>query len=794
MKHLTGVAWSDAWEEASRALAFAPTARHENLAKALKVAVIGGGPAGLYFSILFKKARPEADIRVFEKNPEGVTWGWGVVFSEETMSNFDDADPETFAAITESFARWDDIDTYFKGEKITSGGHGFAGLRRVKLLEILTARARELGVEVAFDTTVEGLDAFDDCDLVVAADGVNSPIRNAHAAHFEPRIDPGRARFIWLGSDKKWDAFTFIIRENEHGLFQVHAYQFEAGTSTFIVECDEQSWRNAGLDQADEAESIAYCERLFAPELESAKLLGNRSRWISFPTLRCKTWHTDRIVLIGDAAHTAHFSIGSGTKLAMEDAIHLSRALTEHEAVPAALEAYYEGRWLDVAKLQRAADVSRHWFEEIGRYTQFEPEQLVASMMSRSKRVTHDNLRLRDGDYVDRLDRWFATSQGMTLADDEAVPPPMFVPFQVGGLKLANRVVVSPMCMYSAHEGVPNDFHLVHLGSRAMGGAGLVIAEMTNVSAQGRISPGCAGIYNDEQQEAWRRIVDYVHDHTAAKIGLQLGHAGRKASTEVLPKGGHPLTAEQGAWETIAPSAIAYDEGWHTPREMTRADMQETIEAYREATKRALEAGFDLVEVHMAHGYLLSTFISPLTNQRTDDYGGSLENRLRFPLEVLDAVREVWPTSRALSVRISANDWKAGGTTPEDAVEIAKALKAHGCDIVDVSAGGLVPDAEPVYGRMFQTPFSDRIRNEAGIATMAVGNIQGWDHINTILVSGRADLCALARPHLYDPYLTLHAAAEQGREELAQWPAQYRASAAVAQRVADTRRASFDES
>ncbi len=758
----------------------------------LKIAVIGGGPGGLYFSILFKKARPDAQIRVFEKNPEGVTWGWGVVFSEETMSNFDEADPQTFAAITESFARWDDIDTYFKGRKITSGGHGFAGLRRVKLLEILTARARELGVEVEFDTEVEDLSAFDDWDLIVVADGVNSKTRETHAELFEPSVDPGRARFIWLGSDKSWDAFTFIIRENEHGLFQVHAYQFEEGTSTFIVECDEQSWRNAGLDEADEAQSIAYCEQLFAPELQGAKLLGNRSRWISFPTLRCRRWHDDRKVLIGDAAHTAHFSIGSGTKLAMEDAIYLSgaldAALKAGKSVAQGLADYHEARWLDVAKLQRAADVSRAWFEDISRYKEFEPEQLVASMMSRSKRVTHDNLQKRDADYVEELDRWYARSQGLDLADDARPPAPMFVPFKVGGLELQNRVVLSPMCMYSAIEGVPNDFHLVHLGSRAIGGAGLIIAEMTNVSAQGRITHGCAGIWTEAQMQAWRRIVEFVHHNSAAKIGIQLGHAGRKASTHLLHQGAGPLGPDEGAWETIAPSAIAYDEGWHTPRAMTRADMDAALEDYRRATRHALEAGFDLVEVHMAHGYLLSTFISPLSNRREDEYGGDLAARMKFPLEVLDAVRELWPQERALSVRISANDWKAGGTTPEDAVEIAKMLRAHGCDIVDVSAGGLVPDAEPIYGRMFQTPFSDRIRNEAGIATMAVGNIQGWDHINTILVSGRADLCALARPHLYDPYLTLHAAAEQGRESEVTWPTQYRAAAAVAKRIGDARR------
>ena len=767
----------------------------------MNIAVIGGGPGGLYFSILYKKARPDARIRVFERNPEGVTWGWGVVFSEETLGNIRDADPETFSAISEAFARWDDIDTYFKGEKITSGGHGFAGLRRHKLLEILTTRARALGVEVNFDTEVEDLSQFDDCDLLVAADGVNSAIRKANAEHFEPVIDQGTARFIWLGSDRKWDAFTFIIRENEHGLFQVHAYQFDEGTSTFIVECDEHSWRNAGLHEADEAASMAYCEKLFAPELDGAKLMANHSRWLSFPTLRCARWHTDRMVIIGDAAHTAHFSIGSGTKLAMEDSIALARALTRHDQgegdmagrVSAALADYYDGRWLDVAKLQRAADVSRAWFEDIARYKEMEPTQLVASMMSRSKRVTHDNLKLRDPAYIAELDAWYAKSQGHEVPAGQAPPPPMFVPFKLAGLEIPNRVVVSPMCMYSAVDGEVNDFHLVHLGSRAIGGAGLVIAEMTNVSAEGRITPGCAGLYDERHIVAWRRIVDFVHQNSPAKIGIQLGHAGRKASTHELFKGGAPLGPEEGAWECIAPSALAYKPDWPVPREMNREDMDRVVEDYRRATTYALDAGFDMIEVHMAHGYLLSTFISPLTNQRGDEYGGDLDARMRFPLEVLDAVRELWPSDKPLSVRISATDWKEGGLTPEEAVEVSRRLVAHGCNLIDVSAGQVVSDGQPVYGRMFQTPFSDRIRNELGVATIAVGNIEGWDHINTIIASGRADLCALARPHLYDAYLGMHAAAEQGREELIAWPKQYRAAGSVASRIGGERRTRFED-
>lgn len=759
----------------------------------MKVGIVGGGPAGLYSAILLKKARPEAEVIVVEKNPEGVTWGWGVVFSEETMGHFADADADSFAAIQSSFARWEAIDTYFKGEKIVSRGHDFAGIRRVKLLNLLTARARELGVEVRFDTTVEKLEEFADCDLIVAADGVHSKTRGRFEAQFGPSIESGKARFIWLGSDKLWDAFTFIIRENEHGLFQVHAYRFDVDTSTFIVECDEQSWRNAGLDQASEAESIAYCERLFAPELDGAKLMGNRSRWLSFPALKCERWcHFEPglppIVIIGDAAHTAHFSIGSGTKLAMEDAIHLVTALTEEGAEgrsPAdAIRLYEERRRLDVAKLQRAAGVSQKWFEDISRYKGFDPAQMVVSMMTRSKRVTHENLRIRDAGYVEDLDRWFAAHVGQPVAPEEPVPPPMFQPFQLRALELKNRVVVSPMCQYSASEGVPTDWHLVHIGSRAIGGAGLVMCEMTDVSAEARISPGCAGLWTEEQAEAWKRVVDFCHHNSDAKLGIQLGHAGRKGATDLLWKGAGPLPPEQ-AWELVSPSPLAWDANSQTPRALTRADMDQIREDFVRAARHALHAGFDLLELHAAHGYLLASFISPLTNQRSDEYGGSLDNRLRYPLEIWDALRELWPSDKPMSVRISATDWMPGGITEDDAVEIAKAFHGRGCDLIDVSAGQTHPEAEPIYGRMFQTPFSDRIRNELdGVATMAVGNIQGWDHVNTIVVSGRADLCALARPHLYDPYLTLHAAAEQGWHEHVRWPDQYRSGMSSAALVA----------
>jgi anthraniloyl-CoA monooxygenase len=754
----------------------------------MRVGIVGGGPAGLYSAILLKKARPDADITIVERNPAGVTWGFGVVFSEATIAHFADADLDSYQAIQRRFARWDAIDVHFKGKTITSGGHDFVGMRRVTLLDVLAARALELGVHIEYEVDLQSLDRFADSDLIIAADGVNSWIRARYADSFKPSITPGKAKYIWLGSNKLWSTFTFIIRENEHGLFQVHAYQFDADTSTFIVECDEQSWRNAGLDQADEAASIAYCEQLFAPELAGAKLLANRSRWISFPELRCDSWQHDNIVLLGDASHTAHFSIGSGTKLAMEDAIALVEALTEDPTRSAreGIAAYEAKRRLDVAKLQRAAKVSQEWFEDISRYKHFEPEQLTASMMTRSKRVTHENLRIRDAGYVESLDRWFAGHVGRPVEPGKPVPPPMFQPFQLRELELDNRVVVSPMCQYSAVEGVPNDWHLVHIGSRAIGGAGLVMCEMTDVSPEARITPGCTGLWSAAHADAWRRIVDFVHANSRAKIGVQIAHAGRKGATDLLWKGGRPLPPDQ-AWPLVAPSPIPWDAASQIPAELTRADMTAIREQFVAAATHADAAGFDLLELHCAHGYLLSSFISPLSNKRTDEYGGSLQNRMRFPLEVWDAIGEVWPSEKPMSVRISASDWHPDGLQPHEAVEIARMFRHAHCDLIDVSAGQTSPEGQPIYGRMFQTPFSDRIRNELhplGLATMAVGNIQGWDHINTIIVSGRADLCALARPHLYDPYLTLHAAAEQGWHRHVWWPPQYRTAVGVAERIA----------
>lgn len=734
----------------------------------MKITVAGGGPAGLYFALLHKKAHPAANITVLEKNPEGVTWGWGVVFSDETLDRFQQADPETYDEIAATFARWTSIDVHFRGRTIRSGGHAFCGIRRVRLLQVLQERCRNLGVHLLFGTEVQSADELREADLVVAADGINSKIRSLHADFFKPDILEGRNRYIWLATPEVYDSFKFFIRENQHGVFVVHAYPFDRNTSTFIVETDEQSWKNAGLDRADEAAGVHYCETLFAEDLGGNPLLSNKSSWINFRRIKNETWRHENIVLIGDAAHTAHFSIGSGTKLAMEDSIELSHALSSHRTIEAALEAYERDRWVDVAKLQRAAEVSQSYFENIARWKDFDPEQFTVKLLTRSKRVTHNNLKLRDPEYIAGVDSWFAARNG--ASDIDPAPPPMFTPFQLREMKLTNRVVVSPMCQYSALDGAPNDWHLVHLGSRAIGGAGLVYTEMTDVSREGRISPGCAGMYKSEHITTWKRIVDFVHGNSQARICQQLAHAGRKGSTKLSWEGdSEPLN--EGNWPLISASAIPWTPFNQVPREMTRDDMNQVRDDFVRATHMAIEAGFDMIELHMAHGYLLSSFISPLSNQRTDEYGGSIQNRMRFPLEVLDAVRQIWPQERPMSVRISATDWAPGGLDSEQSVAVARLLKEHGSDIIDVSTGQTSTLAQPVYGSMFQAPFSDRIRNEANIPTITVGNIQNWDQVNTLIVSGQADLCALARPHLFDPYFTLHAAAEQDFE--IPWPNQY---------------------
>ncbi|MEM9067974.1 MAG: bifunctional salicylyl-CoA 5-hydroxylase/oxidoreductase [Myxococcota bacterium] len=746
----------------------------------MKVHVLGGGPGGLYFSLLLKKARPDAEVTVFERNAANSTFGWGVVFSAATLGHFGEADAESYRAIQEDFAYWDAIDTHFwKGghRVIRSGGHGFCGIGRMRLLLLLQERARSLGVKTVFGTEIDDLEALrGECDLLVAADGINSKTRGRYADTLKPTVREGDARFIWLGTHQPFEAFTFSFRENDHGLFQIHAYQFDQQTSTCIVECDEDSWRAAGLHEADEATTLRYCADLFRDELGGRPLLANRSAWIRFREVKCERWHHENVVLIGDAAHTAHFGIGSGTKLAMEDAIELAGVLADAEDVSLALGHYEDARRDMAGRIQRSAQQAQQWFEESKRHLKHPPERVTFSLLSRTRRITHENLRERDPAYIEAVDRWYMEEQG--LPKDGPITPPLFTPFTLKGLRLSNRIVVSPMCQYSAIDGVPNDWHLVHLGSRAVGGAGLIFTEMTNVAADARITPGCTGLYNDAQQAAWTRIVDFVHGQSESKIAIQLGHAGRKGSTKLLWEGMDQPLPDGAGWPILGPSPIAYAPN-HAPREMNRDDMVRVRDEHVAAARRAAACGFDLLELHMAHGYLLSSFLSPVSNQRADEYGGDAAKRARYPLEVLEAIRQVW--TGPLSVRISATDWVPGGFTLDDAVELAGWLKERGADIVDVSSGQVTPDEAPVYGRAFQTPFSERIRNEVGIPTIAVGNIYDHDRINTILVAGRADLVALARAHLADPYLARHAASELGHS--VRWPPQYRASGGVLDRM-----------
>ncbi len=741
----------------------------------MRIACVGAGPASLYFAILIRKAFPAVEVEVFERNRHDDTFGWGVVFSDETLGNFEVADPETYGEIRAAFRNWTDIDTYYGGERTTSTGHGFCGMSRRKLLLILQARARQLGVRLHFEREVRSLADLGAADLIVAADGINSMVRAAHQDVFQAQLDWRQCKFAWFGTDKDLTAFTFVFAQTEHGLFQVHAYPFDRGLSTWIVECQEDTWKKAGLDRADEATSVKFCEQLFADHLRGHRLLVNKSVWRSFPTVTCKTWRHGNIVLLGDAAHTAHFSIGSGTKLAMEDSIALANALiaSRLQDIPRALAAYEAARYIDVLKTQRAAQTSLEWFENSARYMRQAPLALTFNLMTRSKQITWDNLGKRDPALVRRVRDDFAERAGAQKQSDGQWPVPVFTPFKLRELELRNRIVVSPMCQYSAVDGTPDDWHLVHLGSRAVGGAALVICEMTNVTPHGRITPGCTGMYRQEHVPAWRRIVDFVHTHTGAKIGMQLAHAGRKGSvSHAWNNDDEPLPQAQ-AWETLAPSAIAFRPHWRTPRAMTRADMDAVRDAFVRAARWSVDAGFDLLELHMAHGYLLSSFLSPLSNQRTDAYGGSLDRRMRFPLEVFAAVRQAWPTHQPISVRVSATDWLgAAGMTPHDTVVLARALKTLGADLIDVSTAGNVAESTPDYGRMYQVPFAEQVRYEVGIPVMAVGAILGSDHCNTILAAGRADLCCMARPHLGNPYLTLHAAAKYGFVDQA-WPGQY---------------------
>ena len=752
----------------------------------MKVDIIGGGPAGLYFSVLVKKSLPQAEVAVTERNRAGDTFGFGIVLSDETLNNLRAADEPSYRDVAASFAYWGDIYTHYRGRVLKSSGHGFSGIKRLALLQILQRRAAALGVNIRYETEDLGLEAHRDADLIVAADGINSRVRESLAQHFRPEADLRSNKFVWLGARMTLPGFTYSFRENECGIWSLHAYMYAEGECTLVVETTDEAFRKSGLRIDDEQATAAYVEQLFAGELRgpgghAARVLTNRSHWRNFPTIACATWHHDNIVLLGDAAHTAHFTIGSGTKLAMEDAIALHAALMRHAPDPrAALPAYEMARREEAERIQHSANVSLVFFENVRRFWHMDPVQFNFALMSRSKQITYDNLRLRDPGFIADIDRWWAGEvaqrEGIELPQDFVPPPPMFSPFTLRGMRLANRVVISPMCQYSAVEGAPNDWHLVHYGARALGGAGLIYTEMTCVSAEARITPGCAGLYASEHRQWWTRIVDFTHGHSQAKVCLQLGHAGRKGSTQLMWEDmDHPL--QWGNWPIVAASPLPYYPDSQQPREMTRADMERVREQFTAAAIMGIACGFDMLELHMAHGYLLAGFISPVTNRRTDEYGGSLANRLRFPLEVFDAVRAAWPEDRPMAVRISATDWIAGGLNAIDSVEIARTFKAHGCDLIDVSTGQTDPVSKPVYGRMYQTVFSEQIRNEAGIATMAVGAITSADQVNTIIASGRADLCALARPHLTDPSFTLRAAAEYAALGYAidgvSWPKQY---------------------
>lgn len=739
---------------------------HHDTGRPLRVAIIGGGPGGLYAAALLKRLDPAREITVWERNAPDDTFGFGVVLSDETLGGIEHADREVYEALQRHFTRWDDIDIVHRDTRHTSSGHGFAALGRQRLLEILHTRCRDLGVDLRFRTEAPA-DLPRTHDLVIAADGIHSTTRERHADVFRPRVTNHRCRYIWLAADFPFDSFRFEIAETEHGVMQLHGYPYAPDTSTVIIEMREEVWRAAGFDELDEAESVERCAKIFAEALRGRPLKSNNSTWTTFRTVVNDRWSHGNVVLLGDAAHTAHFSIGSGTKLAVEDALALAACLEERDSLPEALAAYEAERRPVVASTQRAARASLEWFENIALYLDQPPRQFAFNLLTRSRRVTHDNLRLRDARFTETVEREFGCPPGT---------PPMFTPFRLRGLTLRNRVVVSPMDMYSAVDGVPGDFHLVHLGARALGGAGLVMTEMVCVSEQGRITPGCAGLYTGRQAEAWKRITNFVHDRApGTAIGVQLGHSGRKGSTKLMWEGmDEPL--KEGNWPLVAPSALPYKEFSQTPRELSRAQLTDIREQFAAAAVRAARAGFDLLELHCAHGYLLSGFLSPLTNRRTDAYGGSLEKRLRFPLEVFDAVRNVWPGERPMTVRISATDWAEGGTSAEDAVGIARAFAAHGADAIDVSTGQVVADEQPEFGRSYQTPFADRIRHTTGIPVIAVGAISSWDDVNSLILAGRTDLCALARPHLYDPHWTLHAAAEQGYTGPgATWPAPYRA-------------------
>jgi anthraniloyl-CoA monooxygenase len=752
----------------------------------MRIVCVGGGPAGLYFGLLMKKFHPEHSVTVVERNKPYDTFGWGVVFSDATMESMRVWDPESAAEIQDAFNHWDDIEVLFKGTRQRTSGHGFVGIGRKKLLNILQKRCEELKVELKFETDSDGDIDYPDADLIIASDGLNSKIRNRYPEIFQPDMVVRPNRYIWLGTNKSYDAFTFDFRKTDHGWFQAHIYKFDDQTSTFIVETTEEAYEAHGLGEMDQQGSIDFCQDLFSEVLEGADLMTNArhlrgSAWLNFTRLICGKWShfngNSHVVLMGDAAHTAHFAIGSGTKLAIDDAIELTRQFQQlghtRDKIPAVLDAYEEIRRVDVARIQNAARNAMEWFEVVGRrYADtLEPEQFMYSMLTRSQRISHENLRLRDPAWLEGYERWFARQSGLDTSTNGRCLPPMFTPYTLRDVTLPNRIVMSPMAMYSATDGLIDDFHLVHLGSRALGGAGLLFGEMTCVSADARITPGCLGLWNEEQAAGWKRLVEFVHFNSPTKVGIQIGHAGRKGSTK-LAWDGIDQPVEDGGWDLISASALPYLNNSQVPKAMDRADMDRVLADFIRSTELAVTTGADWLELHCAHGYLLSSFLSPLTNRRTDDYGGSHENRARYPLEVFRAIRAIWPEDKPISVRLSCHDWFEGGNTPEDAAIFARMFKDAGADLIDCSSGQVWKEEKPVYGRLFQTPFSDKIRNEIGIPTIAVGAISEADHANSIIAAGRADLCAVARPHLADPAWSLHEAAKIGLDTIP-WPKQY---------------------
>ena len=759
----------------------------------MNVLVVGGGPGGLYAALLLRRRDPRNVVTVLERHRPDDTFGWGVVLSDQSVANLGAADLDSATAVANALHHWDDIKIHFAGHAIRSGGHGFSGIGRKQLLAILQHRCRAVGVRLVFEheteaEKIEATIAAERADLVIVADGINSRLRERFADTYRPDIDLRRCRYVWLGTPRRFEAFTFAFAETSAGWFQAHAYQFDGETSTFIVETPYEVWERAKISDMSDGESRAFCETLFANLLGGAPLLSNAAhlrgsaQWMRFPRVTCAEWvhwleHDGKrvpLVLLGDAAHTAHFSIGSGSKLALEDAIAIDvHIAAQPDNLPAALARYHAERSVEVLKLQNAARNSTEWFEHVDRYAQLAPEQFAYSLLTRSQRISHENLRVRDPQYVAAFERWFAQQSGVTLAAGAAAPPAIFTPFTVRGVTLPNRIVVSPMAQYSARaDGAPTDWHLVHLGARATGGAGLVMTEMTCVAADARITNACPGCWNETHRDLWARTVRFVHEHSVSKIGLQLGHAGAKGATRKMWDGvDQPMP--EGAWPLIAASSLQYLEGVsQTAHAMTTADMERVEAEFVHATQLGTQAGFDWLELHAAHGYLLSGFLSPLTNRRTDEYGGDLPARARFPLRVFAAMRAAWPADRPMSVRISAHDWFAGGNTDDDAVAIAKLFRAAGADVIDVSAGQVVKRERPVYGRMWQTPFADRVRQEAGIATMAVGAITDADQANGIVASGRADLVAIGRPHLVNPAWILLEAARFNYEG-AHWPVQY---------------------